>query len=92
MDLDPLDSASLRRSPPEVALLLDDLFQTAHVLSQDLDLLAELVNDPDHGFANTTRWKTLVSELCVLDALLIDATRHAKRGCAMYQAWPAARP
>jgi hypothetical protein len=86
MSLEPLDSTSLSQSPPEVALLLDDLFQTTQVLSHDLDLLAELVAHPDHRVAHTARWKRLIAELCVLDALLIDATRHAKRCYAMHQA------
>jgi hypothetical protein len=85
MGLEPLDTTSVRQSPPEVALLLDDLFQAAHTLSRELDLLAELMNHPDHRFATATRWRTLISELCVLDGLLIDATRHAKRCCAMHQ-------
>lgn len=86
MGLEPLDTTSVCQSPPEVALLLDDLFQAKHVLSQQLGLLAELRNDPDHRFASATRWKALIAELCVLDALLIDATRHAKRCCAMHEA------
>lgn len=90
MDLEPLDTSSIRRSPPEVEVLLDDLFQTTRALGQDLDLLADLIRQPDHRFANMARWRTLISQLCVLDALLIDAIRHAKRCCTLYQPGSAA--
>lgn len=91
MDLDPLPPKTVpcigpaSQSPPEVTLLLDDLFQTSKVLERDLDMLARLVRHPDHRFADSACWKTLVSQLCVLDALLIDATWHAKRCSALYQ-------
>lgn len=88
-DSPPPRNASVTQSPPEVTLLLDDLFQTSHVLGQELDVLAALVRHPDYRLAETARWKNLVSELCVLDALLIDAARHVKHCCALYQS-PAA--
>lgn len=87
MNRDPLPpgTTSVTRSPPGVAVLLDDLFQTSHVLGKELEVLAALVRHPEHRLAETTRWKTLTSELCVLDALLIDAARQVKHCCALYQ-------